>query len=101
MRILRSEDPRRASVYCQPVVCLVTCSHDVVDPWLHFVLWFVVWHVVEGGGAVDVVAAFLFLVVVLGVGLSRVILRLAGGVVEFAVGVCGCDTFPNSSSSSV
>ena len=35
--------------------CFVSCSHCAVDPWLQFQL--VVWHVVEGGVAVGVVAA--------------------------------------------
>ena len=55
----------------------------LTDPWLQFVFWLVVWQFVKGGVAVCVVAAFFVLDGSRGVGLSRVILRLAVGVVGF------------------
>ena len=54
--------PRRDSVCCQQVICFVRCSHCLVDPGFQFVVWLVVWNVVEGGVAVCVVAAFFLLV---------------------------------------
>ena len=63
----------------------MNCSHHEVDPWLHFVFWFIFWNFVKGGVAVCVEAAGFLLVGVLGFGFSRVVLRLDVGVFEFAV----------------
>ena len=48
---------------CQQLVCLVSCAHFVVIPWLWLVFFCSValWHTVGGGVAVGVVAAFFLL----------------------------------------
>ena len=70
-----SQDPRRGSICCQQVVCFVSRSQDVVDPWLEFVVPFVVWHVVAGRVCCQRLGCFP----------SRVVLLLAVGVVGFII----------------
>ena len=73
VRAAVSEDPRRNSICCQQVICLVSCQH--------YVFRLVVRNFVEGGFSVGVVAAFFYLVGVLWVGFSRVFVWFAVGVV--------------------
>ena len=95
-----SEDPRRDFISCHQVVCFVSCSHHVVDPWLQFVFC-------SSFGTSPkeklLSASWLLSVVLAGVvevKFCRVVLQLPVEVVEFAVGdfvdvrgVCGCETF--------
>ena len=54
-----SEDPWRDSVCFQYVVCFVGCVHCVVNPWLKFVCWFVLWYTAEKEVAAGIVVAVL------------------------------------------